>query len=179
MERDHVDWLLEQVRRQRPDLDAGLIELIGRIARVNHHIDAEIAKSLERYGLRVGELTLLVALRRAGEPFQLTPTELYRAMMVTSGGATRRIDQLESRGLVRRTPHPRDRRASLIGLTPEGLRLTDGAWAHHLEQNHSLFDALGSEERRTLADMLRRVLLWIEGPVRPDPDRMPETSGNA
>jgi DNA-binding MarR family transcriptional regulator len=166
MEPDHVDWLVDQVRRERPDLDTGLIELIGRITRLNHHIEAEIAKSLERYGLRIGELTLLIALRRAGEPFQLTPTELYRAMMVTSGGATRRIDQLESRGLVRRTPHPRDRRASLIGLTPEGRRLIDGAWAHHLEQNRTLFDALEPEERRTLADTLRRVLLWIEGPAR-------------
>jgi DNA-binding MarR family transcriptional regulator len=170
MEYDHVDWLVSQVRQERPDLDAGLVELIGRITRVNHHIDAEIAKSIERYDLRVGELTLLIALRRAGEPFQLTPTELYRAMMVTSGGATRRIDQLESRGLVQRTPHPHDRRASLIGLTPEGRRLVDEAWAHHLKRNRELFDALKPEERRTLADMLRRVLLSIEGPVRADAD---------
>lgn len=178
MKQDHVDRLLDQVRRERPDLDAGLIELIGRITRVNHHIDAEIAKSLESYDLRVGELTLLIALRRAGEPFELTPTELYRAMMVTSGGATRRIDQLERRGLVRRTPHPSDRRASLIGLTPAGRRLVDAAWAHHLQQNRDLFEALEPEERHVLADMLRRVLLRIEGSVPADTKAMPENSGS-
>lgn len=165
MESDHVDWLVAQVRRERPDLDFEQIELIGRITRLNAHVDAQIKKSIAGYGLRVGELTLLITLRRAGAPFQLTPTALHRSMMVSSAGTTRRLDALERRGLIARSPDPSDRRGTLVGLTAEGRRLVDAAWAEHLEKDRWIFDVLADEERHTLANLLRKVLLGVEGPV--------------
>lgn len=90
-------------------------------------------------------------------------------MMISSGGATRRIDALERRGLVRRTADPRDRRGTLIELTPDGRRTVDEAWSDHLDQTARLFDALDSHEQQTLTELLRRVLVQIEDP-RPTPE---------
>lgn len=153
------DDLTPPADRLADERQAANVRLIDLIARVDHRLDAAIRSCLKPYGLRVGELTLLIALRRAGEPCRLTPSELCREMMVTSGGATRRIDQLEGRGLVERTPHPHDRRGCLVGLTPAGRRLVEDSWGDHLRQNGGFFDALDTEERRVLAEMLGRVLL--------------------
>jgi DNA-binding MarR family transcriptional regulator len=52
----------------------------------------------------------------------LTLAELAEAMAVDAPAATVAVNDLERRGLVRRTPHPTNRRAKLVVLTDEGLR---------------------------------------------------------
>jgi DNA-binding MarR family transcriptional regulator len=77
------------------------------------------------YGLNGGEFDVLASLRRSGPPYRLSPTALSSALIVTSGGMTKRLRLLESRGPVRRDPDPGDRRSTLVTLTPEGMRLVD------------------------------------------------------
>ena len=61
-----------------------------------------------------GDFDVLATLRRAGAPFRLSPGELSASTMVTSGAVTKRVDRLESKGLVKRSvsadrrPRPRD-----------------------------------------------------------------------
>jgi DNA-binding MarR family transcriptional regulator len=52
----------------------------------------------------------------------LTLAELAEAMAVDAPAATVAVNDLERRALVRRTPHPTNRRAKLVQLTDEGLR---------------------------------------------------------
>jgi DNA-binding MarR family transcriptional regulator len=52
----------------------------------------------------------------------LTLAELAYAMAVDAPAATVTVNDLEQRGLVRRSPHPTNRRAKLVELTAEGLR---------------------------------------------------------
>jgi DNA-binding MarR family transcriptional regulator len=119
-------------------------------------------EAFEPLGITEGEYGVLAALRRAGAPFRLTPTDLARTRMMTSGGMTAAIDRLERKGLVARAPNPADRRGSLVGLTDEGRRVIDEAMTRHVEVEHRLVEALPARDRERLADLLRRLLLGVD-----------------
>src|SRR4029450_1250554 len=100
---DHIGQILAQWRRERPDLDVAPMGLLGRLFRVVQLADATLTKSLaDRYGLQPGWFDLLAALRRAGAPYELNPTQLTRATMLSSGGMTKRLDRMAEAGLVQR-----------------------------------------------------------------------------
>lgn len=153
-----MDRILEQWADQRPDLDASPMGVFGRLSRAARVLDRALSETFGRYGLRAGEFDVLAALRRAGEPYSLTPTELYRSMMLSSAAMTNRLDRLEGRGLVYRSPDPDDRRGVLVGLTGEGLKLVEEAVRAHVEGEEALLGSLSPEERELLAELLRKLL---------------------
>jgi DNA-binding MarR family transcriptional regulator len=65
-------------------------------------------------------------------------------------------DALESRGLVRRTADPRDRRVKMVVLTPPGRALHDRAFAL-LSEPPEFLDALTAAEQRILRDLMRKI----------------------
>src|SRR3954464_3652322 len=96
--RDHMDDLIEQWRRQRPDLDVAPMEVVGRLFRATALADGELGPPLAALGLQAGWSDILAALRRAGPPYELNPTQLMRATLLTSGGTTKRLDRLAAGG---------------------------------------------------------------------------------
>ena len=90
--------------------------LLGRLFRVVQLADAALTEPLVgRHGLQPGWFDLLAALRRAGAPYELNPTQLTQLTMLSSGGMTKRLDRLAEAGLVERRPDPADRRGTLSG----------------------------------------------------------------
>jgi DNA-binding MarR family transcriptional regulator len=162
---DALDHIVEQWHLERPELDTAYKEVTGRIIRLADFIQQSYARAFEPLGITETDFGILVPLRRAGEPYQLTPTELARQRMISSGGATAAIDRLERRGLVRRLPNPADRRGSLVRLTDEGLRVVDDAMARNVEADRALLRDLPVAQRDELAALLRAALLAVEGPV--------------
>lgn len=161
LERDGVDVIIEQWRRERPELDAAAIGVIGRISRLARELETRIEVVYREQGLEAGWYDVLAALRRAGPPHRLRPTEFADMLMLTSSGTTKRLDRLEQAGLITRGPDPDDRRAILITLTPAGLRLVDHATEAHLVNESRLLNALGTGERDALAGLLRKLLLGL------------------
>jgi DNA-binding MarR family transcriptional regulator len=106
----------------------------------------------------MGEFDVLATLRRSGAPYQLTPTALYEAAMISSGGMTNRLDRLEKVGLIERRAHPTDRRGSLVALTPKGLALMERAIEEHLENERAIVSALSPSEQSQLYDLLAKLL---------------------
>ena len=162
---DAVDVIVEQWRRERPDLDPSAKDVSGRIVRLATLLAQAYGQALAPVGIDVGGYGVLAALRRAGAPYELTPTELARHRLMTSGGMTALIDRLERRGLVSRSPNPKDRRGSLIGLTEEGRAVVDQAMELHEQAEHRQIDALDDDERSQLTTLLRKLLLAIDGPA--------------
>ena len=156
MERDHVDGILEQWARERPDLDASPIGLIGRLHRLGDVLNVELRKVFAEEGLGDGDFDVLVTLRRHGTPYELTPSELGASTMVTSSAVTKRIDRLERGGLVTRTVSDADGRSRRVRLTPAGLALVDGLMARHVANEQRLVSGLTERERSQLAGLLRR-----------------------
>lgn len=161
---DPVDRILAQWRRERPDLDVAPMGLIGRLSRLARLIQAEQERTFSRFGLNGATFDVLATLRRAGPPHALTPSRLIDAMMITSGTATNRIDQLEKAGLVARVPNPQDRRSTLVALTEAGRALVDEAVSAHVETQARLLAPLAPQERTALEAALAAALARLERP---------------
>lgn len=153
-QRDHVQHVLEQWRREAPELDRSPMGVVGRISRLAQLLQAELEPIFAAHGVNGGEFDVLAALRRAGRPYRLTPTELSKALMVTSGGMTKRLSALESRGLIRREPDPNDGRSTTVSLTREGKRLVDTILPEHVANEQRLLSELSNKERADLAGLL-------------------------
>lgn len=155
---DDIDRVVAQWRRERPDLDISPLALLGRLFRAAQLADRALAEGTARHGLRPGWFDLLAALRRAGPPYELNPTDLMEATMLSSGGITKRLDRLTAAGLVERRPDPDDRRGTLVRLTRKGRHLIDRALAEHVADEERLLQPLRPGDRRALDDLLRRLL---------------------
>ncbi len=155
---DHVDWISEQWRRERPDLDTSPVEVIGRLHRLALALTTEIVAVYATFGLSEPEFDLLASLRRVGAPYELPAGELSDYTMVTTGGLSKRVDRLASRGLVVRIESEGDRRRRMIRLTPDGLALIDAAFTAHIANEHRLIDQLGPTDAAALEPILRR---WL------------------
>jgi DNA-binding MarR family transcriptional regulator len=160
-ERDGVDLILEQWQRERPDLDASPIGVIGRISRLARELEQRLEPVYAEQGLEPGWYDVLATLRRTGPPYRLRPTEFSSALMLTSSGTTKRLDRLERAGLIARTPDPDDRRGTLITLTAAGRELVDAASEAHLANEHRLLGSLSEGERERLAALLRKLLAGL------------------
>jgi DNA-binding MarR family transcriptional regulator len=153
---DHVGRLLEQWAAERPDLDVSPMGVIGRLHRLAERLDAELRPVFAAAGLGAGDFDVLAALRRAGHPFELTPTELAASTMVTAGATTKRVDRLEGAGLVTRTAADDDRRSRRIRLTARGRDLVDHLVERHVTNEHRLLAGLSEADRSRLARLLER-----------------------
>lgn len=160
--RDHVDRLREAWRRERPDVDTEGMAILGRARRITLLSRGPIEAIFTRFGCDSGEFDVLAALRRAGTPYRLRPTELYESLMISSGGLTDRIQRLEARGLIARRPSTDDKRSIMVELTPKGLETVDAAFAADMQVEKELISMLSAAERKALAGLLAKLVARVE-----------------
>lgn len=161
MASDHLDAVLAQWRHEMPGLDHSPAAVIGRITRLAQLLARELEPVFAEHGLNDGEFAVLAALRRAGAPCQLTPAELARSLMVTSGGMTKRLAALQQRGLVSREPGAADRRSLPVTLTAAGKDLIEAVMPDHLANEKRLLAGLDSTTQQDLARLLRQAALAL------------------
>ncbi|RCS25747.1 MarR family transcriptional regulator [Phyllobacterium salinisoli] len=162
-EGDHVDRLREQWRRELPDLDTEPMTILGRAFRLSNLVRPSIEATFAGFGLDRGEFDVIATLRRSGPPYRLTPTEMYSSLMISSGGLTHRLDRLEKGGLIRREKSQHDGRSVLVALTEVGVALAEEAFRTDMASESRFLHALDAEERETLAGLLRKLIVGIEG----------------
>lgn len=162
---DEVDDIVAAWHRERPDLDVSPLQVLSRVSRLAAVLDERRSSAFVEHGLQAHEFDVLTALRRSGDPFELTPGELSAATHVTSGTMTSRLDRLSARRLVTRHPDPSDGRLVRVRLTPTGRRRVDAAFAALLSSERELLERLPTAQRDGLADALRE-LLAVAGELR-------------
>ena len=172
-DRDGVDVILEQWRRERPELDHSRVGIVGRVSRLARELEQRLEPVYRAHGLEPGWHDVLATLRRSGPPFALRPTDLTNESMLTSSGTTKRLDKLEQAGLIARSPDPADRRGTLITLTDAGRELIDRLTPAHLENERTIISALSEAEQRALAELLRKLQLGLPA------SRAPSTSDSS
>jgi DNA-binding MarR family transcriptional regulator len=156
---DEIDRIVEQWNQERPDLDVSPTQTLQRITRLSLLQAVSFVRVFAPYGVSFGEYLVLAALRRAGPPYRMNPTQLFNSVILSSGAMTNRLDRIEGIGLVERQPDPTDRRGRLVALTDRGRKLVDAAVVDHLENEQRLLSALDAGEREQLAQLLRKLLL--------------------
>lgn len=161
-ETDEVDRIVEAWIAQRPDLDFSPLEVLSRVDRLSRHLDRARRDAFRRSDLEAWEWDVLSALRRAGEPFQLSPKALLQQTLVSSGTMTNRIDRLVGRRLVHREADPDDGRSILVTLTVDGRMRVDAAITRLVDAEALLLEALSRPDRERLAGLLRKLSLGFD-----------------
>lgn len=156
---DVVDHLLDDWGRERPDLDASAMAVVGRLLHVGALVQTRADQRLRGHGISYTELDVLATLRRSGAPYRLSPTTLRKSVLLTSGAMTACLNRLEQRALICRSPDKADRRSLMATLTAEGVRLIDDAIATHFAEAARMIACLAPAERTELAHLLRKVRL--------------------
>lgn len=155
---DHVDLVLRQWAARRPDLDVAPMGVFGRLSRLARLVHAEQQRTFAAHGLDAPSFDVLATLRRSDPPHALTPGELVRASMVTSGAVSQRLDRLAARGLVTRERSEADGRSQVVTLTREGRDLVDRVLPDHLATEERLLAGLTPRQQEQLARTLRTLL---------------------
>ncbi|KAA9130661.1 winged helix-turn-helix transcriptional regulator [Microbacterium caowuchunii] len=161
-ESDEVDRIVGSWMTQRPDLDFSPLEVLSRVDRLSRHLDRARRDAFRRSDLEPWEWDVLSALRRSGEPFQLSPKQLLQQTLVSSGTMTNRIDRLVGRRLVRREADPGDGRSILVILTEEGRTRVDAAITRLVDAEAVLLQRISRSDRERLAALLRKLSLGFD-----------------
>jgi DNA-binding MarR family transcriptional regulator len=140
----------------KPSAETEVTEFAGqlffRLWRASH---TRIAKALEAVGLTPPLFSLLNVLGAREGAIQ---QEIGSAMGIDPSTMVSLIDDLETSGLAKRRPHPKDRRAREVAITPKGRRALERARRLATEVDDEVLQGLTAAERRQLLTLLRRAL---------------------
>jgi DNA-binding MarR family transcriptional regulator len=155
-----IDDLARAWRREYPGRDVTALPPLVRLARLGVLLEAFQHEVLAAFELTPADYGVLALLRRAGRPYELSPSRLTSNLRRSSGGITKMVTRLEARGLVRRTPDPNDGRGCRVRLTRAGIALSERVFASFLRASGDLLAPLG--ELRDTDRELDRLLVAFE-----------------
>ena len=153
-----MDDLSTAWEREYPDLDPSALPPLVRLARLAVLVEDFQQSVVSRLDLSSADYSVLAALRRAGPPYQQTPSKLYSRLQRSSGGMTKILNRLEERALIERAPDPSDGRGSVVSLTAKGLDLQERSFRALLAASRNLLAPLTEtamkDTDRVLQDLL-------------------------
>lgn len=156
--KDIIDSLISEWKEERPELDASAMEVVGRILNLSKILEKRASKSLSVYNIHYTDLDVLATIRRSGIPYKLTPSQLMKSVLITSGAMTALLNRLTKLKLIYRSPDPKDGRIKLAGLTPKGIELIDKAIETRFIEASNSIKALNKTENKTLSILLKKLL---------------------
>ncbi|GHX67057.1 transcriptional regulator [Vibrio cholerae] len=131
--------------------------VVGRLRQTNGIWKTKLDQVFDGFGLSCIEFDILATIRRNDR--EITPTELYQTLMLSSGAISTRIEQLVQRGLVQRVASEQDRRSCKVTLTEQGIELVDQALNAHVANVDGMLSVLTEQERKQLGQLLKKILL--------------------
>ncbi len=158
---DEVDGIVTAWQRELPGLDVAPLHVLSRISRIARRLDRARRGAFAAHGLEPWEFDVLAALRRAGKPYERTPSELVAETLSTSGTMTNRLVRLEGRGLITRNRDPNDRRSARVRLTPAGRSAAEATITTLAGHERDLLASLSAAQRDDLAALLRTLLVAL------------------
>ncbi|MFJ4626954.1 MarR family winged helix-turn-helix transcriptional regulator [Streptomyces sp. NPDC088847] len=137
--------------------------LIGSaVQRVARHFERAFVKLTRAYDLGPGEMRILLVLGRSAPKYAVSPTELFRQLLITSGAVSKQIDRLVEIGLVTRVADPDVLRGLLVRLEPAGKEIADAAMREICSSRYSGLEQLDQHDIQTYLGMLTRLQQLVE-----------------
>lgn len=161
-ERYTIDDLLKLTKENWPAAATTAHEFIMTLARAMDVAGHTHVRLIVAHGLSPAEFDVLATLRKVAPPHELTPTELQQAVVITSGGLTKVLHQLEARNLVARAVDAKDRRSKRVRLTRAGKALIERAMTALLRAQGKAVAGLPARDLVQLIKLLRRTLEVME-----------------
>jgi DNA-binding MarR family transcriptional regulator len=154
---DGIDERRAQWAAELPEIDTRGMAILGRARWITLTARPPIEAIFKAHGLDSGEADVLFSLLRSGPPYRLRPTELFRSLMISSGGLTDRLNRLTKAGLIRRASAEGDGRSLPVELTEEGIARAREAFREDMAIEAAMLDGLTEDEQVRLADLLRKL----------------------
>ncbi len=154
---DMVDEVVQAFGRERPDIDPVLLELVSRLIVAGRLSEADGVTALADLEGHYTDFDVLGMLRTIGTPFEMTPAQLMRRVMLTSGAMTACLRRMENNRLIDRRTDDQDRRVKHVRLTEKGRRVADEALSRRYARSEQRLAGLTPEEQQTLLGLLRRI----------------------
>lgn len=158
---DFIDRSYDVRRRAGRGIHVADTANLARVVRLAACLGRDLTEISADAGLKPGQFQVLAELR-GRDPLPMSATDLARALVLTSGGMTPILDQLEDRGLILRQMDGEDRRARRISITEKGRSTVIRALDQQIARHRALNAVLTLEERETLSALLRKLLLAAE-----------------
>lgn len=152
---DRIDGLQLDWAAERPELDTSGMAIVGRVLMLSSVLEHRVTRVLKPHALHYSDFDVLATLARAGKPYELTPTELMNAVVLSSGAMTALLDRLKARGLITRGQSKADGRVRTAMLTNNGKKLVDKAVKARFAEALDAVACLSDPQQRRLADLLR------------------------
>jgi len=164
-EKYSISELLNRMKANWPESVTPESEIILSLVRLNDLAVEKAKDNLLQFDLTQAGFEVLITLRALPHPRQLSPTELYKSILITSGGMTKVLKHLESKGWIERIDHEQDKRSKLVKLTKNGEILAQQSMAA-VEQGDKqlLSQSLSTTELNNLRDILLNTVHKIETP---------------
>ena len=123
----------------------------------------ELHRFLAQFDLTTIEFVTLRVLRREPPPHVMTPSALHETLVLSPGGMTKILKQLEAKGLVSRRADLVDKRSNLVELTARGQAAIEAAQSAVRELDVALLErTLSDREQQRLAQLLRKLLMSLD-----------------
>ncbi len=155
MSESTVDEIVQQWNQVRPDLDCQSMGIVARLRRTNTQWQKQIDALFKQRGLSAIEFDILATMRRMDGT--VTPTDIYRSTMLSSGAVSTNLEKLVQSGWVARIASEQDRRSCKVHLTERGVALVDSVVTEHVANMDSLVSPLSVKERQQLNNLLSKL----------------------
>ena len=163
---DSVDFCISDIASKYDVIDPEVEGVVDRVAAISKHLGRGFEETLSDHGLNYGEYKLLLRLATRSDDNRMSAGELSKALTLSSGAMTNRLDQLEKAELVRRLPDPKDRRGVHVELTDKGRATIDDAVAEQAKKEIDILSVLSARDLGSLNKLLRTVLTSLEAEER-------------
>jgi DNA-binding MarR family transcriptional regulator len=159
---DLLDNLVNDWKKERPDLDASSMLIIGRILKLGKILEKSANSALLKNNITYTDLDVLATLRRSGKPYSLTPKQLMQSVLITSGAMTALLNRLMKLNLIYRSPDLHDGRIKRAGLTKKGVDLIDEAIETRFYEANESVKMFTTKEKEVLSNLLKKMNLYFE-----------------
>jgi DNA-binding MarR family transcriptional regulator len=149
-------------RRNWPDAIDNSTGIMRQLLAAVERLRQTCAPQIAAQGILPGDFDVLATLRIFGEPYELSPTAIYRQRCLSSGGLTKILHRLEQAGLVTRQSNPKDKRSQLIRLTIEGKRVAEATMKEMAMLEKDILAGFEADEIRLLSSLLERMQQAID-----------------
>lgn len=123
---DPVDWAAHYWKQQKLDADPTRFLALTSLMRLQRIVAEQVEAEVKKHGLNMTDYLMLMTLQLSESGTRLI-SSLARNLLVHATTATLATDRLESRDLLKRSPHPTDRRATCVTITDQGREIVNKA----------------------------------------------------
>lgn len=158
---DGIDLLVKEWKKEQPELDTSAMEVVGRLLKLGKILERRAEYALKESGIHYTDLDVLATIRRSGKPYELTPKQLMKSVLITSGAMTALLDRLTKLDLISRAPDETDGRIKKAVLTEKGKKVIDEAIKIRFEEALDAVSVLDKSAQTNLAKLLKELLLSL------------------